>query len=97
MGTGITFNGKGFHGEPLPQVNYKVEMWQGHWYDDGVVFGTREEAATYADRLPHEAQRRIVETNDPANYRVENGKLTPGKRRLDPATCTWEDYVKGLV
>ncbi len=96
MGTGITFNGKGFHSEPVQEVNYKVETFNGHWWSEGIVFGTREEAEASMSAPSHDV-RRIVETDDPANYRIENGKLTPGKRRFDPATCTWEDYMKGLV
>ena len=76
--------------------NYKVETFIERWHDDGLIFGTRDEAVNYALTMLPTTIRRIVEVDEPANYRMENGKLLVGKKRFDPANCTWEEYVKGM-
>lgn len=60
-------------------VSYRTDIYTaGHWLDRGMRYATQAEALDYGrneTRVTH-APYRVVETEEPANYRYENGKLT---------------------
>jgi hypothetical protein len=63
-------------------LSYRTEIFADHWADQGLVFATEAEAnqfgldRTHLSRHPY----RVVEVDEPVNYRYENGKLIPVPR-----------------
>ncbi len=70
-------------------MNYKAEVFVGHWFDHGIVFATKPEAEAYAVSI-RTYPYRVSETEDGVNYSWNNG-LTPYKELLK--AVTWEAYM----
>jgi len=76
-------------------MSFKTEFFSGHWWDDGLYFGTRDEAVAYGAASGR--QFRVVETTEEANYRWRDGKLLPGAEAiLTPSAWEklWNDIHK---
>lgn len=84
-------------------MSYKAEFFNGHWYDEGLVFASRQEAQDYAvsrHMVPYRVTS-ATEQSDPSgatrtldvNYQFKGGKLEPYKPPLLKKAISWEDYV----
>ena len=71
-------------------MNHKVELFVEHWYDEGYVFATKQEAEEYGKSL-RAYPYRVSPTEDPVNYQFSQGHLKPYKVFL--RATSWEEYM----
>jgi hypothetical protein len=84
-------------------VSFKVEHFQGHWFDEGLVFATKDEAIAYSRHKGLIPSRVVPATREstmqagiladvPVNYTFKDGKLAPYKVPTK-ASMSWEEYM----
>lgn len=74
-------------------MGFRTEFFKGHWYEQGYVFKTCEEASAFGIHsgiIPY----RVVPTDDPVNYAYQNGELKVFKEL--PAVTNWNDYINNI-
>ncbi len=85
-------------------LSYKVELFNGNWYDEGYVFETRGEAKAYSAYRNHTPSRVVEATrestmqagvlaNCAVNYQFKDGRLKPYKVQSKPSGMSWEEYL----
>lgn len=85
-------------------MSYKVELFNGHWYDEGYIFETKDEAKAYRSHRDHTPSRVVEATrestmqagvlaNCAVNYQFKDGRLKPYKVQSKPSGISWEEYL----